>query len=108
MLTPSSLMNHVEVILNFVMVLFMQQILSSSFLKKHILYKVFNNADDYDQNDDPSLHSFHTTTTNNNIEYTRSINCSLLTQSKDICLFCNLSFKRKYVQNKNKKILVPC
>ena len=56
-----------------------------------------------------SLHSFHTTTTNNNIEYTRSMNCSLLTQSKAICVFCksHLSFEIKYVQNKSKKLLVP-
>ena len=36
------------------------------------------------------------------------MNCSLLTQSKEICLFCksHLSFERKYVQNKIKKIVV--
>ena len=98
--TTSSLMKHVESF-KFCNGVVYAANPSSSFLKKHILYKVFNNADDYDQNDDPSLHSFHTTTNNNNIEYTRTINCSLLTQSKDICLFCksHISFERKYVQN---------
>ena len=96
--TTSSFMKHVE---SFKFCNGVVYATNPSFLKKHILYKVFNNADDYDQNDDPSLHSF------NNIEYTRSMNCSLLTQSKDICLFCksHLSFERKYVQNKKKTYL---
>ena len=91
--TTSSLMKHMESFKFCNGVVYVAN--PSPFLKKHIVYKVFNNADDNDQNDDPSLHSFHTTTANNNnIEYTRSINCSLLTQSNNICLFCknHLSF----------------